>query len=549
MSNSSGASSNDSDCTTVVRLCGSSTSPCGYCQGKRSALLGDERQDSSSKSYGILASSISASAYEALLYRGWRRSGQHLYKPDNWNSCCPALSIRLQADLFVPTKSQRRVLRNIERALQPTATKTRKRKHVLQVDSQLLQEFQSTTFQLLKSNILSEQHAASFLQEKMCRYKVSSSGKKQVVVACTVCAALAGRSEGILQRDGLCKSLAALLQDKLSLEVTAHESSGQVLVTLPSSALVETQQDDDMDMDSMDAIAKWWTKNSSDTTPLPLPPYELQVTTLDAHESALQPAVHKLYFLYQQEVHGDPNPLTTPADEEDWGVAPSAYVKRFKSMLQDEYNDNNAHMAAACSSFYRFLVESPLPTGEMSGTFHQHYRIQGRLIGVGVVDLLPNGVSSVYAFYDPTWDICALGKYMSLREIEYCVEHNFKYYYLGYYIESCPKMRYKANFMPSELLCPTHYKWVDAAKAQDLLLKDSPERHCCTLYKEKSSVKNSSEQLNSVMNEVQLDVGAGTPVTLEMLHPNGQEIVRPLMEEFVREVGPDVSRQCLVKLV
>lgn len=52
----------------------------------------------------------------------------------------------------------------------------------------------------------------------------------------------------------------------------------------------------------------------------------------------------------------------------------------------------------------------------------------------------------------------------SFREIAFtrhlhtlCPE--LKYYYIGYYIHSCPKMRYKGNFHPSDLLCPETYKW------------------------------------------------------------------------------------------
>lgn len=34
-----------------------------------------------------------------------------------------------------------------------------------------------------------------------------------------------------------------------------------------------------------------------------------------------------------------------------------------------------------------------------------------------------------------------------------------KYYYMGFYIHTCRKMRYKGNFHPSDLLCPETYKW------------------------------------------------------------------------------------------
>ena len=41
---------------------------------------------------------------------------------------------------------------------------------------------------------------------------------------------------------------------------------------------------------------------------------------------------------------------------------------------------------------------------------------------------------------------------------------NLKYYYMGYYIHSCPKMRYKAKMSPSYLLCPETYEWFDINK-------------------------------------------------------------------------------------
>lgn len=41
----------------------------------------------------------------------------------------------------------------------------------------------------------------------------------------------------------------------------------------------------------------------------------------------------------------------------------------------------------------------------------------------------------------------------------YRMSPDLKYYYMGFYIHSCPKMRYKAKFRPSYLLCPLRYTW------------------------------------------------------------------------------------------
>lgn len=98
------------------------------------------------------------------------------------------------------------------------------------------------------------------------------------------------------------------------------------------------------------------------------------------------------------------------------------------------------------------------------GSFHHQYYLDGVLIAVGVIDVLPECVSSVYFYYDPDYSFLSLGTYASLREIALVRELSkfsprLTNYYLGFYIPSCPKMRYKANVKPSFLLCPEVFTW------------------------------------------------------------------------------------------
>lgn len=109
------------------------------------------------------------------------------------------------------------------------------------------------------------------------------------------------------------------------------------------------------------------------------------------------------------------------------------------------------------------LVKAP-PSG--FGSFHQQYRIDGRLVAVGVVDILPLCLSSKYFFWEPSLKALALGKFSSLREVDWVREASthcptLRYYYMGYYIHTCAKMRYKAEYAPSELKCPVSGCWVD----------------------------------------------------------------------------------------
>ncbi|KAG8806142.1 Arginyl-tRNA--protein transferase 1, partial [Serendipita sp. 401] len=112
------------------------------------------------------------------------------------------------------------------------------------------------------------------------------------------------------------------------------------------------------------------------------------------------------------------------------------------------------------------LVPTPIPySGKppnslptMYGTYHQLYRIDGELAAMSVIDILPNCVSGVYFVYGHKWEKCQLGKLSVLREAALAREFyaaglkELKWVYLGFYIHSCQKMRYKGDYSPSYLL-------------------------------------------------------------------------------------------------
>ena len=85
-------------------------------------------------------------------------------------------------------------------------------------------------------------------------------------------------------------------------------------------------------------------------------------------------------------------------------------------------------------------------------TEYVQFRKDGRLVAVAVVDVMVDGLSAIYTFYDPAEDTRSLGRYAILWQVERCRSEGLPYVYLGYWIRNCRKMAYKADYQPLEVL-------------------------------------------------------------------------------------------------
>ncbi len=75
-----------------------------------------------------------------------------------------------------------------------------------------------------------------------------------------------------------------------------------------------------------------------------------------------------------------------------------------------------------------------------------------QLVAVAVVDVMQNGLSAIYTFYEPRLKQRSLGIFAVLWQVEQARALGLPHVYLGYWIKDCRKMSYKIGYRPVELL-------------------------------------------------------------------------------------------------
>jgi arginine-tRNA-protein transferase len=108
--------------------------------------------------------------------------------------------------------------------------------------------------------------------------------------------------------------------------------------------------------------------------------------------------------------------------------------------------------------YMQFLLQSRVNSRIVEFRDGPHDSHPGRLRMVSMIDILEQGISSVYTFFDTSNVSASYGSFSILWQIQQALELDLPYLYLGYYIEQSKKMSYKAKFQPIEGLIDDHWQ-------------------------------------------------------------------------------------------
>ena len=113
---------------------------------------------------------------------------------------------------------------------------------------------------------------------------------------------------------------------------------------------------------------------------------------------------------------------------------------------QNKRHRNNDGAEDGVADYNEFLIKSNVNSKLVE------FRLNNQLKMVTIIDIINDGISAVYTFYDCSNQKLSLGTMSIIWLLKFCKKENLSFLYLGYWIHESQKMKYKTNFRPYELM-------------------------------------------------------------------------------------------------
>lgn len=136
--------------------------------------------------------------------------------------------------------------------------------------------------------------------------------------------------------------------------------------------------------------------------------------------------------------------------------ASDLHYQLYERYINERHSDGDM-FPPSYDQFEKFLIHS------CTHSFFLELWKDDRLISVSTCDVLDDGISAVYTFFDPDEHRRSLGVYAVLKQIEYVQSKLQRYVYLGYWVPHSNKMNYKSQYAPFELLLDGQWRRLNRA--------------------------------------------------------------------------------------
>ena len=458
---------------------------CGYCN-----------KPNTSYSFGAVFDSYPVEIYERMMKDGWRRCGDYVYIPNLEKSCCKLYTHCLNVEEFKINKDQKKVMKRfrkylsgeLEQNLEKNKKKEEKEKKpnisesdkIYEKIEKILNEYIKEKKYLDIINKYININDKNLLREKVKQSHVRKNTNNKFKFDYSIDFIFVIRKiiESLVEKN----KIQFNSYDNLQLELFEHfkqfyNSKNEILEL-------------SMKTGHINIIDKTKVNNNNNETKKERPKEKNENEIKkekpknikkEKKEKPKEAEKEKYTFDYFQEFVNEPEIYLPLKHKYTFEITDKIQINPEKFQVYKKYQ-MNIHKESESEIDYDDFDDNwgksnltdnigiKLPSDLSSKTKHPEiypkkygcynfiHRIDDKIVAVGVVDILPTFLSSVYLYYDTDYQFLDLGILTAILEIEYAksfhdlIDNNFKYYTMGFYNENVQKLRYKGFYYPTQIL-------------------------------------------------------------------------------------------------
>ena len=483
---------------------------CGYCNNPKGSF-----------SFGTSIKNYPVEIYEKMMKDGWRRCGDYVYIPNLEKSCCKLYTCRLNVEDFKINKEQKKVMKRFRKYLsgeyELNKEKLKEKEKKSDIDMKVIDEIKEKIENILKNYLKQKKYIQiiekyikidnSLFEQKLNEVHVRKNTSKKfnfdysidyIYVINKIIESYIKKNN--IQFEDIKKLDLELFNDfkqfynSKNEDLELFEKTGHINIIDKTKTKTENKienktktkienkienkkkdkKENKQKKEKEKKIEKISEKYYFEYFPEIINEPEINLPLKHIYTCELTDKIKidkerlKIYQKYQINIHKDPlDEITEERYNDAWGQ--SNLIDNIGIKLPNDLNKK---------------VKHPEMYPKKYGTYNFIHRIDGKIVAVGIWDILPTCLSSVYLYYDTDYQFLDLGVFTAIREIEYVksfhnlIDNNFKYYMMGFYCETVQKLRYKGFYEPTELLDRYTMNYVYLKDIQNLI-KDGKNHKLC----------------------------------------------------------------------